>query len=260
MSDNSLGMNRTLQIQLLDYSLLPVPMKRISSSGAPCNQLSLEHVEHALSFAGEFGGQRVHIIGGEPTLSPLLLPSLALATDQGITDIHVLSGLSYVPLCLVQQFRDHNVKLKTWFYSDDADIHEEMTGDICSWTHTLQGMEICLSLGVDLEVCIPLLEETLDRLEETICFLQDLGIRNIRCIEDLTLKDVLGPGTRTAKPVGKTARKHINKTRRASTGQVSIWANGDASFETETCHRFLGSLHYAPLQDLLFLDQRETLF
>jgi MoaA/NifB/PqqE/SkfB family radical SAM enzyme len=89
--------------------------------------MSLEDWVRVIDEGCEIGIENVQFIGGEPLLHPNAAELIEYAASKGLF-IEVYSNLAYVPRGLWELFEQHGVNLATSWYSDNPEVHDEITG------------------------------------------------------------------------------------------------------------------------------------
>ncbi len=227
----------TLRLQLLTHTTQPVP-----ADGRNCwietDALSADMITHCLMSAAEAGCKKLQIVGGDPMLSPLLETTLEKAEEHGFCDIALLSPLVLLPAQSLEALEGHSVRLVSWFYSDQPFVHEQITGDLNSWTAIIRNLETCLRSDINFKLWVPCLEASEETLEETVLFLQDTGFEHVQIISEFSANALLA--TRPFKP------------------HLLIEANGNAILAIRQSHILMGNLHKDALPDLLFPKHKDS--
>ena len=150
-----------------------------SSPTAEGGHLSVENFRQALTDARDLGCTDVQFIGGEPTLSPFLVPLIEHASMVGFDFIEVYSNLTHLSDALVECFVRNRVRVATSIYSDQAEIHDTITTRCGSWKRSSSNVQRLLSCEVSVRASIIEMDENARGTEQTTQWLQGLGVARI---------------------------------------------------------------------------------
>ncbi|KOG87880.1 hypothetical protein ADK38_22910 [Streptomyces varsoviensis] len=106
-----------------------------------------------LDQAAGLGVTMVQYIGGEPTRHPRLPQLIGHAVSLGIR-VEVFSNLVHIRPSMWRAFTRHGVTLATSYYSDDAAVHEKVTGGRGSYGRTKANIAEAVQRGIPLRVGI----------------------------------------------------------------------------------------------------------
>ena len=127
----------------------------------------------------EVGCRRIQFIGGEPTLNRDLADLIKLAANIGYTFIEVFTNLTRLPLELLRCFREHSVHVATSVYGPTAAVHDEITGVHGSFCKTIGNLRILIREGIPVRAGVIQMPSNIGQTEETIQFLQAMGVQNV---------------------------------------------------------------------------------
>ncbi|MFI0422984.1 radical SAM protein [Spongiactinospora sp. 9N601] len=109
--------------------------------------------ERLLSTAPAAGIRRVQFIGGEATMYPDFLPLADHALSVGL-ELQVFTNLYRVTAVQWELFSRPKVTVATSYYSDQADLHDKVTGRPGSHQRTRAAIVAALERGIPLKVAI----------------------------------------------------------------------------------------------------------
>ncbi|WP_406067338.1 radical SAM/SPASM domain-containing protein [Streptomyces sp. NBC_01020] len=153
-----------------------------------CCTLSGPKVSHGRMTRGDWQGvvddiatlgiPAVQFIGGEPALSPALIPLIGHALGRGLT-VEVYSNLTHIRPALWAALDQGGVRVATSYYSDDSEQHDSITGGRGSHARTLANITEVLRRRIPLRVGLVDLGDG-QRVAEAEAQLRSLGVQNIR--------------------------------------------------------------------------------
>ncbi|MCP2604597.1 radical SAM protein [Candidatus Aminicenantes bacterium AH-873-B07] len=127
------------------------------------------------------GCKEIIFIGGEPFLKRKKLMTLInYAKTLKIENIKVKSNLYLLSDDLIKDLGAYNVILDSNFYSYEERIHDQITGIKGSWRKWVKSCEQALKNNLSLKIVIEVLKLNQGQVENTIKFLKELGIKNIK--------------------------------------------------------------------------------
>ncbi|MET9529620.1 radical SAM/SPASM domain-containing protein [Streptomyces sp. NPDC006649] len=134
--------------------------------------------ENVVEDIAAVGIPAVQFIGGEPTLSPALVPLIEHALGRGLA-VEVYSNLTHVRPTLWAALDQAGVRVATSYYSDDPEQHDAITGGRGSHARTLANINEVLRRGIPLRVGLVDLGDG-QRVTEAEAQLRALGLQDIR--------------------------------------------------------------------------------
>ena len=135
--------------------------------------------ERLISEGYELGYYQIQFIGGEPTLNPDLPYFVKLASETGYTFIEVFTNLTRLSEELLECFRGFRVNVATSVYAPDEATHDAITRVRGSFKRTTRNLERLIAAGIEVRAGTIDMPQNSGRLEETIRFLNDLGVTKI---------------------------------------------------------------------------------
>lgn len=147
----------------------------------PNEILTTQQWEDILDILWKAGVSQVSFTGGEPTEREDLPKLIQYAQEfttrlntcgRKLKDINYCWQLKEVSLDVVQ----------VTVYSHDSEIHNKLVGSKNAWSETMQGIRNSLAVGLEVSVNIPLVEENVYSLTETMEYLHaEMGVRYFTC-------------------------------------------------------------------------------
>jgi MoaA/NifB/PqqE/SkfB family radical SAM enzyme len=129
--------------------------------------------------ARTLGCRSLQLIGGEVTLVPYLEELVTFGSEIGFSQIEVFTNATLVDDALVDTLAAGNGTLATSVYSCDCSIHDGITKKQGSWRRTIAGLEKAIVKGIATRVGIIVQQSNEATLEETVAFLERLGVGRI---------------------------------------------------------------------------------
>lgn len=142
-------------------------------------RMGLEDWCGVMTEARFLGCQRMQFIGGEPTIHPDLPALIEHAYRVGFEFREVFTNATTLRDELVDVFKYFGVHVAFSFYSTDARIHDEITGQEGSFARTVDGVRRLADRGISLRAALIVSEETADSAAETQEYLKSLGVESI---------------------------------------------------------------------------------
>lgn len=130
--------------------------------------------------AFDAGCRRVQFIGGEPTLNPDLFPMISFARNIGYEFVEVYTNGTTLSDHTLDNFKGHGVNLAISLYSFNPRSHDKITLKRGSHVKTVDAIDRALTVGLPLRVGIIEMDENSGEIEETVTFLERLGVQDIR--------------------------------------------------------------------------------
>jgi len=124
----------------------------------------------------------VQFIGGEPFLKKRLLFELILqAKDIGYKFLEVFSNCTLVTEQDLKRLRRYDVQLAVSIYSQNEQIHNQITQKKYSWEKSIENLRKAKNLGISLRAAIVVMKQNEDTSKKTVEFLKtQLGIKNVK--------------------------------------------------------------------------------
>lgn len=141
--------------------------------------LSTADFERLLKEAAVIGCRAVQFIGGEATLHPGLPQLIARARDLGYEFVEVYTNATRLPPALLACFVRHSVSLAVSIYADEAAVHDTVTRRRGSHARTIANVKKLVDAGLDVRVGVIAMDANADRIEPTLAFIRDLGVRRV---------------------------------------------------------------------------------
>jgi len=142
--------------------------------------LEAEDYDNLLASAAELGCKQVQFIGGEPTLNRHLPHFITRARSLDYDFVEVFSNLTRVSQPLLECFVENDVDVATSVYSNRPEVHDEITKKSGSHRQTMRGIDAVLAAKLRLRAGIISMPQNEDHIEETIDFLKQRGVPNVR--------------------------------------------------------------------------------
>ena len=168
-----------------------------------------------LDDARALGFAAVQFTGGDPLLSPVLVPAAEYASALGIGRIEVYTNGLALGEALLAQLARHRVAFAFSFYSADAATHDAITRTPGSQKRTAAAIERALGTGCATRVSVIVMDQNRDHAEATRAFLLELGVPEHAIGMDVQRS--VGRGLMTIKPKdsGIASRVGAHKSARA---------------------------------------------
>jgi len=195
------------------------------------------------------------LTGGEPAVHPELQWLLRLAHGLGYQPIALFTNLTLLSDELLAMISEIGAEVHTSLYSLDAQTHDTITGEPGSFERVIEGLRRILAAGVETFVGIPVMEQNLATVDQTIGFLADMGIALDHIKTDCTLPIGRGANLRPL-PEAQVWRSKVDGLRvdgwrllvdTCWAGRLAIANNGDV-FVCVGERQTLGNVATVPLR------------
>lgn len=121
------------------------------------------------------GFERIQFIGGEPLMSPHLIPLLYEASNMGFPLIEVFSNLTLLKDEILNCIKACDAQLATTLYSADPQIHDGITGMEGSFEQTTQAIRRATRRNIPLRVSCIVMHENEGAVGDLKNFVESLG-------------------------------------------------------------------------------------
>ena len=129
-----------------------------------------------LEDARALGFRRVQLTGGDPLLSPWLVPAARWATELGFEQVEIFTNGVALSAELLRRLRGLPVAFACSCYSCDPAVHDHITRRPGSQRRTVRAIRRILAAGLPLRVGIIVLDENRGQLAATRAWLGRLGV------------------------------------------------------------------------------------
>lgn len=203
--------------------------------------LTLSQYQSVLWDARSRGCASVQFIGGEPTISPHLIPLCTLAREIGFEEIEVFSNLTRMNSSLWEIIKTLNIKLATSLYGHTPQIHDNITTHTGSFQKTVAAIKKAVQIGIPIRVGVIEMNENKDAIPFVTEFLDQLGVTDHRVDH--------------ARPIGRLGSKSPGETVQGLCGNcwkgtACIGASGEVSPCIMSKGWTLGSIHSSALTQI----------
>ena len=147
-----------------------------SSSPDVLASLTESAILGAIDHAKSLGFQIVQLTGGDPLISPNVVPAARHARDIGIMSVEVYTNGLALKGRLFEELRDLNVAFAFSVYGQDPLVHDAVTRVSGSHRRTLEAIERAASAGLEVRAGIIDTGQTGFNLEETIKLTTRMGV------------------------------------------------------------------------------------
>jgi sulfatase maturation enzyme AslB (radical SAM superfamily) len=145
--------------------------------------------------AASVGCRQVQFIGGEPTLHPDLPDLISFAVNSKYTFIEVFTNATVLSNTLFARIKQHRVQVATSFYSDQASVHDSITGHSGSFDRTVRNIRKLIQDGIPLRVGIIETVANVGHADRAKSLLKTLGVSDI----SIDVERQVGRGNRSVK-------------------------------------------------------------
>jgi len=147
-----------------------------SSSPEVESQLELAEVLHVVDEGAELGFTTIQFTGGDPLLSPWLVPAVQRAQERGFENIEIYTnGLALRPE-LAQALAQRGAQFAFSMYSHRAAVHDAITQTPDSWARTRRAIQLAVDTGARVRVNAVLREENATDLAALRTLLEEMGV------------------------------------------------------------------------------------
>lgn len=125
------------------------------------------------------GCESIQFIGGEATMHPDLSKLIRFTKKLGYTYIELFTNLTIINKDLLACIKENEVDIAGSMYSNVDFIHDSITTRIGSFKKAVDGIKQILKADIPIRIGIIEMEENEGQVDDTIAFLEDLGVKNI---------------------------------------------------------------------------------
>jgi len=145
-------------------------------------KLKSEKWVEVIKDAHSLGAEAIQFIGGEPFLmkGSELLNLVKKTKDLGYKFIEIFTNCTLLNEEILDFLTKYNVAIATSVYGNRAEIHDAVTQIQGSFNNTIQNIEKILKRGIKLRVGIVEVGLNKPYLNETVQFLERLGVKKIK--------------------------------------------------------------------------------
>ena len=131
--------------------------------------LSEEEMRALVDRLADLGYDGVILTGGEPTLSPLLLPALRYATDKGLYNRMITNGQSLADPAFFQACVDNGLQhIHVSLHSHRREVHDFITQYDGAWEALVQCLRNVPGAGVTCDINTVINTYNADHLDQTV--------------------------------------------------------------------------------------------
>ncbi len=163
----------TLWIELVAACNLACAHCYAEAGASRTERLDFETILALLEDAAAIGFRKVQLTGGDPLLSPHLLPAVDAAREWGLEVEIFTNGLLLDPP-LVAALGPRAVRLAFSLYGDESAVHDAITGVAGSFERTVDAIRRARAAGIGLRVAVAAMPENERRILATLRFAREL--------------------------------------------------------------------------------------
>lgn len=239
------------------------------SEGA--GELTTPDWKRVIQEAASLGCQAIQFTGGEPLLHPDLLELVGYAREQGYRFLEVFTNATLLGPREIASFAGHGVHLAISFYSHRPAVHDRVTGVNGSFLATSSHLKELVRRGIPVRVAVIVMKENPSEVEETLRFLEGLGIAEERIGIDEVRPTGRGrdprralesPSTFGPPPVGRAWRACLDpgETSTCWAGKLCVTSAGRAIPCIFARDLPVGDLRQASLEEIIAGERLQTLW
>ncbi|MEK7193686.1 MAG: radical SAM protein [Patescibacteria group bacterium] len=144
------------------------------------DRMSIQDWLSVIDQVSDLGCKKLQFIGGEPLiLGENLIRLIKYARKRSFAFVEVFTNATILTDRMLDALKEHKVNVAVSFYGDDPAIHERITLGKNSHAHTVSNVKRMLAAGLEVRAGIVGMIHNQDNLEETKCFLTELGIPRV---------------------------------------------------------------------------------
>lgn len=137
-------------------------------------ELSEEEMRGMIDELVEMGYDGVILTGGEPSLSPLLLPALRYSTERGLYNRMITNGQRLADLDFFQQCVDAGLQhIHVSLHSYRREVHDWITRYPRAWDTLVQCLDNVPRVGITADINTVICAYNADHLHETVIWICD---------------------------------------------------------------------------------------
>lgn len=175
------------------------------SSPEVTTALSRETMAAVVRDARAAGFSRVQFTGGDPLISPHLLPLVALAAELEFETIEIYTNALALTERLLKPLLERGCQFAVSLYSHDPDRHDAITGVGGSHARTVANVQRAVQAGAVVRMAVVVMETNAADLDATLDFCRDeLGVPSERIGYDTMHGIGRGADFRRPRPLATT--------------------------------------------------------
>ncbi|MBI2876257.1 MAG: PqqD family peptide modification chaperone [Candidatus Tectomicrobia bacterium] len=147
-----------------------------SGPSVQTRELATADWKRVIREAASLGCQALQFTGGEPLLHPEIRDLIGYAREQGYRFLEVFTNATLLGPREIAFFAEHRVHLAVSFYSHRAAVHDRITQVRGSFRATTAHLKALVREEIPFRVAVIAMRENQAEVEETLRFLQGLGI------------------------------------------------------------------------------------
>lgn len=219
-----------------------------ASSGPDVTEsLDLETIEEVISDAHSLGFRSIQLTGGDPLISPHLMPAAELARALGLGVEVYTNGLA-LRGDLVKRLAALPVKMAFSFYSQDPGIHDAVTRTPGSQARTLAAILLAVDHGISVRVGLIATADNARDIDATWEYLTQRGVPE----EALAVSRERSVGRGVFRGEDSTReRGRAHSSERSELAKLSVTYQGKVVPCIFDRHTVLGDIRRARLRDIV---------
>jgi PqqD family protein of HPr-rel-A system len=147
-----------------------------AGAGKPLDhELSYRELIHTVDSLVSLGFEHFTICGGEPLVYEELIPLLKHLIKIN-AKAHILTNATLLSRELADFFVKHNINMVITLFSHIPEHHDKISSIKGSWEKTMKGIRQAIKSGNIFDINIPIGAYNQDDLEETLNFLENMGV------------------------------------------------------------------------------------
>ncbi len=141
--------------------------------------LTVEQVRRVVAEARQLGLRWIQFTGGDPLISPALLPGVERAREVGFEKVEVYTNGLALQKELCNALAAHQVDFAFSFYSHRPEIHDQITQTPGSQVRTLRAIERALDSGSQVRVNVIVMDANANDFDGAQALLERMGVQRI---------------------------------------------------------------------------------
>lgn len=145
------------------------------SSSNKNDQLNTADWMSAIEQSASIGCKKLQFIGGEPMLDYNIFQLINHARSLGFGFIEIFSNGTLITREDIKKFKELDVNIAISLYSDQANIHDQITGVQGSFDKTIKSLEYLRDIGVNTRIGFVLMKQNQETAESTLKLISSFG-------------------------------------------------------------------------------------
>ena len=152
----------------------------MSAPHAKYDEMSLEDCIKVISKLNECGIRNIQITGGEPLAHPKFKEIIKELSKQGLHLTTLYTNGLLLKQDIYDLFKEYKQHPKIQISFDGIGFHDWLRGVENAEKYAIDAIKLCIKNNFECEVAMVVFKDNIDSLRETVKYLDELGVSNVR--------------------------------------------------------------------------------